>query len=177
MANNANVDYLFIGTEQQINKLENLCKDIKNGVTMNDIVECMGVNENTISVYGEAQTYLRKDKNTIEINFICDWGWQRDFYNTMKNYFHEVYFTCEEIGNELFECNTFTHFDCNIRYVIDGIYHEYFETLDEVKECLIDDINDIETATTAEQIKTLVKKYSVENNVDLRFYEYTLITE
>ena len=40
MANNANVDYLFIGTEEQINKLENLCKDIKNGVTMNDIVKC-----------------------------------------------------------------------------------------------------------------------------------------
>ena len=177
MANNANVDYLFIGTEEQINKLENLCKDIKNGVTMIDIVKCIGVNENTISVYGDVQTYLRKDKNTIEINFNCDWDWQREFYDIMKKYFHEVYFTCEEIGCELFECNTFTHFNTNIRYVIDGIYHEYFETLDEVKEYLIDDINDIETATTAEEINTLVEQYSTTNNVDLRFYEYTLITE
>jgi hypothetical protein len=177
MANNASVDYLFIGTEEQVNKLENLCKDIKNGVTMIDIVKCMGVNENTISVYGDVQTYLRKDKNTIELNFICDWDWQRDFYNVMKTFFSEVYFTCEELGCELFECNTFTHFDCNIRYVLDGEFHDYFETLDEVKNYLKDDINGIETATTADDVNRLVEQYSTTNNIDLRFYEYTLITE
>ena len=175
MANNANVDYLFIGTEEQVNKLENLCKDIKNGVTMQDIVKCMGVNENTIAVYGDAQTYIRKNPNTIEINFICDWGWQREFYDTMKTFFSEVYFTCEECGCELYETNSFDKFP--IRYVIDGEYHDYFETLDEVKNYLIDDINGIETATTAEEINTLVEQYSTTNNVDLRFYEYTLITE
>ena len=175
MANNANVDYLFIGTEEQVNKLETLCKGIKNELTMEDIVTSFGINANTISVYGEAQTYIRKNPNTIEINFICAWDWQRDFYDIMKNYFHEVYFTCEECGCELYETNSFEKFP--IRYVIDGEYHEYFETLDELKNYIIDDINGIETATTAEEINTLVEQYSTTNNVDLRFYEYTLITE
>lgn len=177
MANNASVDYLFIGTEEQVNKLESLCKGIKNELTMEDIVTSFGINANTISVYGEAQSYERKNTNTIEINFICDWGWQRDFYNVMKTFFSEVYFTCEELGCELFECNTFTHFDCNIRYVLDGEFHDYFETLDEVKNYLKDDINGIETATTADDVNRLVEQYSTTNNIDLRFYEYTLITE
>jgi hypothetical protein len=182
MPNWAYTEYWIEGSKEQISKLDNAIEYIKslpkpyvdNGfgnLWLGCLINYLGGDWHTINCRGELLFVEKRSDTLMKLNTETAWWESYDFRQFLLDTFPgmKIYYFCEEDGMREYETNDTEGVYFPYRYIIDiddvdkhALEHEYFITLDDVKERL-KDIGYEGFGETLDDIQSYFEEYEEEN--------------